>query len=100
MAGDLVRTQIQDGVAGLTRDLARGQSAANSPDWPMNRTAISILLAEVLAVSVVACSERERDQVVHVAPDDPEMAIGLKFLRATSRPGSTCETGRWWATIP
>jgi hypothetical protein len=29
MLGDLVRTQIQDGVAGLTRDLARGQSAAN-----------------------------------------------------------------------
>jgi uncharacterized lipoprotein YehR (DUF1307 family) len=33
----------------------------------MNRAAISILLVEVLAVSVVACSERERDQVVHVA---------------------------------
>jgi hypothetical protein len=29
MTGDLVQTQIQDGVAGLMRDLARGQSAAN-----------------------------------------------------------------------
>jgi uncharacterized protein YegJ (DUF2314 family) len=24
----------------------------------------------------------------------------LKFLWATSRTGSTCETGGWWATIP
>jgi uncharacterized protein YegJ (DUF2314 family) len=48
----------------------------------MNRTAVSILLAEVLAVSVVACSERERDQVVHVAPDDPEMLGAIAHARS------------------
>ena len=29
MAGDLVRTQIQDGVAGLTLDFARGKAAVD-----------------------------------------------------------------------
>jgi uncharacterized protein YegJ (DUF2314 family) len=49
----------------------------------MKRTAVSILLVEVLAVSAVACSERERDRVVMVAPDDPEMLRAIARARST-----------------
>jgi uncharacterized protein YegJ (DUF2314 family) len=49
----------------------------------MNRTALSILLVGVLALSVVACSERERDQVVNVPPNDPEMLGAIAQARST-----------------
>lgn len=49
----------------------------------MNRTAISILLGGVLAVSVVACSEGERDQVVMVETNDPEMVGAIAQARRT-----------------
>ena len=49
----------------------------------MNRTAVSILWVELLAVSVAACSERERDQVVNVAPENPEVLGAIAHARST-----------------
>jgi uncharacterized protein YegJ (DUF2314 family) len=49
----------------------------------MTRRAISILLMGVLAGSVVACSERERDKVVMVAAGDPEMLDAIAQARST-----------------
>ena len=49
----------------------------------MNHKAISIFLGGLLAVSVAACSERERDRVVYVEDDDPEMLDAIAQARST-----------------
>ena len=43
----------------------------------------AILLAGALALSGAACSERERDQVVHVPAGDPEMLGAIAQARST-----------------
>jgi uncharacterized protein YegJ (DUF2314 family) len=49
----------------------------------MTRTAIAILFVGILAATGVACSEGERDKVVSVATDDPEMLAAIAQARTT-----------------
>ena len=49
----------------------------------MNRPAISVLLLGVLAVAVIACSEREQNKMVNVEADDPEMLGAIAQARGT-----------------
>ena len=49
----------------------------------MNRTAISVLCLGVLAIAMIACSEREQNKMVNVEADDPEMLGAIAQARST-----------------
>ena len=49
----------------------------------MTRATIAILFMGILATTGVACSEHERDKVVNVATDDPEMLAAIAQARRT-----------------